>query len=166
MPKIKIFLLRFEKRIIENKKTENLKLDLTSQLKLAYVMITILKSGRSDRTIIWYFWGPSITSSTFSEFFIILILFKFLWLITIHLYPFRARHANLFEVSVNVASGKAVNFTLTYQELLKRQHGLYEYELHIHPGQPVLDFKVEVDIKVCIIFRNSFNVRSTFYWRN
>jgi len=58
-----------------------------------------------------------------------------------------ARHANLFEVSVNVASGKAVNFTLTYQELLKRQHGLYEYELHIHPGQPVLDFKVEVDIK-------------------
>lgn len=58
-----------------------------------------------------------------------------------------ARHANVFEVSVNVASGTAVNFTLTYQELLSRKNGVYEYELHVKPGKPVQDFLVEVFIK-------------------
>ncbi|RUS89614.1 hypothetical protein EGW08_002632, partial [Elysia chlorotica] len=57
------------------------------------------------------------------------------------------RHANVFEVAVNVAAGSAVNFTLTYQELLRRRGGLYEHEIHVRPGQPVRDFRVEVHIR-------------------
>ncbi|CAL1526289.1 unnamed protein product [Lymnaea stagnalis] len=57
------------------------------------------------------------------------------------------RHSNTFEISVNVASGSAVNFTLNYQELLQRKLGLYEYEIHVKPGQAVEDFLVEVNIQ-------------------
>ncbi|RUS89511.1 hypothetical protein EGW08_002744 [Elysia chlorotica] len=57
------------------------------------------------------------------------------------------RHANVFEVAVNVASGSAVNFTLTYQEVLRRSLGVYEHEIHVNPGQPVADFRVEVHIQ-------------------
>ncbi|GFO42926.1 inter-alpha-trypsin inhibitor heavy chain h3 [Plakobranchus ocellatus] len=57
------------------------------------------------------------------------------------------RHANVFEVSVNVAAGSAVNFTLTYQEMLRRRLGIYEHEIHVSPGQPVQDFLVEVKIR-------------------
>ena len=57
------------------------------------------------------------------------------------------RHANVFEVAVNVAAGNAVNFTLTYQEVLRRRRGIYEHEIHVDPGQPVQDFRIEVQIR-------------------
>ena len=57
------------------------------------------------------------------------------------------RHANVFEVAVNVAAGSAVNFTLTYQEVLRRRIGIYEHEIHVNPGQPVEDFRIEVHIR-------------------
>ena len=57
------------------------------------------------------------------------------------------RHANVFEVAVNVAAGSAVNFTLTYQEVLRRRRGIYEHEIHVDPGQPVQDFRIEVQIR-------------------
>ena len=57
------------------------------------------------------------------------------------------RHANVFEVAVNVAAGSAVNFTLTYQEVLRRRRGIYEHEIHVNPGQPVQDFRIEVQIR-------------------
>ena len=56
------------------------------------------------------------------------------------------RHANIFQVAVNVAAGSAVNFTLTYQEVLHRRLGIYEHEIHVSPGQPVEDFRIEVNI--------------------
>ncbi|XP_013083771.2 inter-alpha-trypsin inhibitor heavy chain H3-like isoform X7 [Biomphalaria glabrata] len=57
------------------------------------------------------------------------------------------RHSNTFTVSVNVAAGSAVNFTLVYQELLQRKHGMYEYEINVKPGQAVEDFLIEVYIQ-------------------
>ncbi|KAK3759128.1 hypothetical protein RRG08_065044 [Elysia crispata] len=57
------------------------------------------------------------------------------------------RHANVFEVAVNMAAGSAVNFTLTYQEVLRRRRGIYEHEIHVNPGQPVQDFRIEVQIR-------------------
>ena len=57
------------------------------------------------------------------------------------------RHANVFEVAVNVAAGSAVNFTLTYQNVLRRRRGIYEHEIHVNPGQPVQDFRIEVHIR-------------------
>ncbi|XP_059170358.1 inter-alpha-trypsin inhibitor heavy chain H3-like isoform X2 [Physella acuta] len=57
------------------------------------------------------------------------------------------RHSNLFDVSVNIAAGSAVNFTLTYQERLMRKLGVYEHEIYMNPRQPVQDFSVEVYIQ-------------------
>lgn len=66
----------------------------------------------------------------------------------------RPRHSNTFTVSVNVAAGSAVNFTLVYQELLQRKHGMYEYEINVKPGQAVEDFLIEVYIQVLQLRRN------------
>ncbi|CAG5117480.1 unnamed protein product [Candidula unifasciata] len=58
-----------------------------------------------------------------------------------------ARHANVFEVSVNVANGSAATFTLTYQEMMRRKLNAYQQEIHISPGQAVKDFLIEVFIQ-------------------
>ncbi|BFZ12534.1 hypothetical protein BsWGS_15573 [Bradybaena similaris] len=58
-----------------------------------------------------------------------------------------ARHANVFEVSVNVANGSAATFSLTYQEMLRRKLNAYQHEVHISPGQAVADFLIEVFIQ-------------------
>ncbi|KAH9507707.1 Inter alpha-trypsin inhibitor, heavy chain 4 [Bulinus truncatus] len=57
------------------------------------------------------------------------------------------RHTNTFAVSVNIAAGSSVNFTLIYQELLRRKNGMYENEIHIKPGQAVEDFLIEIFIQ-------------------
>lgn len=51
-----------------------------------------------------------------------------------------------FVVSINVAAGSSVQFTLTYQELLERRNGLYEHRTSIRPGQIVPQLLVEVNI--------------------
>ena len=57
-----------------------------------------------------------------------------------------ARDSNKFSVSANVESEGKAAFYLTYEQLLKRQNGLYEQIINIHPGQPVKDLTVEVVI--------------------
>ncbi|KAJ3633920.1 hypothetical protein MTP99_010837 [Tenebrio molitor] len=57
-----------------------------------------------------------------------------------------ARDSNRFTVSVNVEPQKKAIFTLTYEELLKRQDEQYEIVINIHPGQPVKELNVEVHI--------------------
>ncbi|GFR89663.1 inter-alpha-trypsin inhibitor heavy chain H3 [Elysia marginata] len=57
------------------------------------------------------------------------------------------RHFNVFEVAVNVAAGSAVNFTLTYQEVLRRRFGVYQHKIYMNPGQAVEDFRIEIYIK-------------------
>ena len=52
-----------------------------------------------------------------------------------------ARDASLFLINVSIEPEDKVTFRLTYDELLKRKVGLYEYVLHIQPGQVVDDFK-------------------------
>ncbi|XP_038135806.1 inter-alpha-trypsin inhibitor heavy chain H3-like isoform X2 [Cyprinodon tularosa] len=51
-----------------------------------------------------------------------------------------------FKTSVNVAAHKKVTFELTYEELLKRTHGIYEMQVHARPMKPVKDFKLDVYI--------------------
>ncbi|XP_034023472.1 inter-alpha-trypsin inhibitor heavy chain H3b [Thalassophryne amazonica] len=51
-----------------------------------------------------------------------------------------------FKTSVNVAAHKKVTFELTYEELLRRQLGKYELQIHAQPMQPVKDFKIDVHI--------------------
>ncbi|RZC39131.1 inter-alpha-trypsin inhibitor heavy chain H4-like, partial [Asbolus verrucosus] len=57
-----------------------------------------------------------------------------------------ARDSNRFTVSVNVEPQSKAIFTLTYEELLQRQNEQYEVVINIHPGQPVKDLNVEVNI--------------------
>ncbi|XP_063902770.1 inter-alpha-trypsin inhibitor heavy chain H3-like isoform X1 [Zophobas morio] len=57
-----------------------------------------------------------------------------------------ARDSNRFTVSVNLEPQSKAIFTLTYEELLQRQNEQYEIVLNIHPGQPVKDLIVEVNI--------------------
>lgn len=57
-----------------------------------------------------------------------------------------ARDSNRFTVSVNVEPQSKAVFTLTYEELLQRQNEQYEVVINIHPGQPVKDLSVEVNI--------------------
>ncbi|GFN82724.1 inter-alpha-trypsin inhibitor heavy chain h3 [Plakobranchus ocellatus] len=56
------------------------------------------------------------------------------------------RDANIFEITVNVPAGSAATFVLTYQKMLQRRQGFYEYELYINPGQTVPNFLVDVQI--------------------
>jgi len=56
------------------------------------------------------------------------------------------RDTNIFSVDINLEPEAKVEFRLTYEELLERQDGLYDYILNINPGAVVEDFKVEVNI--------------------
>ncbi|XP_053724467.1 inter-alpha-trypsin inhibitor heavy chain H3-like isoform X2 [Synchiropus splendidus] len=51
-----------------------------------------------------------------------------------------------FKTSVTIAALKKVTFELTYEELLMRQLGKYNLQIHAQPLQPVKDFKVDVYI--------------------
>ncbi|KAK9890511.1 hypothetical protein WA026_010588 [Henosepilachna vigintioctopunctata] len=57
-----------------------------------------------------------------------------------------ARDSNRFTVSVNIEPQSKATFYLTYEELLARQNGQYEIVLNLHPGQPVKDLGVQVNI--------------------
>ena len=61
-------------------------------------------------------------------------------------FNFRPRNTNKFQVAVNVAAGKKVDFSLTYQELLQRRLSHYENVIYIDPKQLVRDFKVDIYI--------------------
>ncbi|XP_071816584.1 inter-alpha-trypsin inhibitor heavy chain H3-like isoform X3 [Apostichopus japonicus] len=49
-----------------------------------------------------------------------------------------------FFVDVNLAASTTVVFNLTYQELLRRDKGLFKHRINAAPGQVVDDFRVEV----------------------
>ncbi|XP_066249128.1 inter-alpha-trypsin inhibitor heavy chain H4-like isoform X3 [Euwallacea similis] len=57
-----------------------------------------------------------------------------------------ARDSNRFTVSVNIEPASKATFYLTYEELLERKDEKYEIVLNIHPGQPVKDLSVKVNI--------------------
>merc|ERR1719411_1552526 len=46
----------------------------------------------------------------------------------------------------SVEPGDKVVFRLTYEELLERRNGEYEYAINISPGQVVEEFRVTVNI--------------------
>nr|DBA21634.1 TPA: hypothetical protein GDO54_018243 [Pyxicephalus adspersus] len=58
----------------------------------------------------------------------------------------RDRETEKFRVSVNVEAGGEITFTLTYEELLRRQLGKYEYAVSLRPGQIVQNLTVQVTI--------------------
>ncbi|XP_076449000.1 inter-alpha-trypsin inhibitor heavy chain H3-like isoform X2 [Babylonia areolata] len=60
-----------------------------------------------------------------------------------------ARHSNKFDVSVNIAAGRNVTFTLIYQELLRRRNGSYEYAVYIDGKSlsKIQDFSVEIYVQ-------------------
>ncbi|XP_076119294.1 inter-alpha-trypsin inhibitor heavy chain H3-like isoform X2 [Alosa pseudoharengus] len=51
-----------------------------------------------------------------------------------------------FKTSVSVAAYSKVTFELTYEELLQRRLGKYELLINAQPGQPVKDFKIDVNL--------------------
>ena len=57
-----------------------------------------------------------------------------------------ARDSKRFTVSVNIQPESKAAFYLDYEQLLKRENGLYEQVINIHPGQLVKDLSVEVVI--------------------
>ncbi|XP_033745783.1 inter-alpha-trypsin inhibitor heavy chain H3-like isoform X2 [Pecten maximus] len=59
----------------------------------------------------------------------------------------RPRETNKFQVNVNVAPQSTVTFNLTYQNLLRRNHGIYEHVIYLDPGQVVDDLRVDVAIQ-------------------
>uniref|UniRef100_A0A914W5Z2 Uncharacterized protein n=1 Tax=Plectus sambesii TaxID=2011161 RepID=A0A914W5Z2_9BILA len=54
------------------------------------------------------------------------------------------RATNVFEISINLAAHSKINFNLTYQEVLRRVHGVYKHIINVHPNQPVDDVQVDV----------------------
>lgn len=58
-----------------------------------------------------------------------------------------ARDSNRFDVSVHVEPQKKAAFYLTYEELLQRKKEQYEVVINIHPGQPIRDMEVDVNIR-------------------
>jgi len=56
------------------------------------------------------------------------------------------RDSNIFSVDTNLEPQEKCLFTLTYEELLERQDGKYQYILSINPGAIVDDFVVQVYI--------------------
>ncbi|CAG9823444.1 unnamed protein product [Phaedon cochleariae] len=58
-----------------------------------------------------------------------------------------ARDSNRFTVSVNVEPQQKATFYLRYEELLARQNEKYEIVINIHPGQPVKQLDVQVNIE-------------------
>jgi hypothetical protein len=59
----------------------------------------------------------------------------------------RPRETNRFKVEVNVEAQSKVTFNLTYQELLKRQKGVYDHVIYIDPGQIVEEMRIDVAIR-------------------
>ena len=57
-----------------------------------------------------------------------------------------SRDSNRFSVDANVEPGDKAVFRLTYEELLDRRHGEYEYAINFSPRQVVEDFRVTVNI--------------------
>ena len=57
-----------------------------------------------------------------------------------------SRDSNKFTVDVNIEPGDKVIFELTYDELLERKNGKYEYGINIDPGMIIDDFKVVINI--------------------
>ncbi|XP_044751117.1 inter-alpha-trypsin inhibitor heavy chain H4-like isoform X2 [Coccinella septempunctata] len=57
-----------------------------------------------------------------------------------------ARDSNRFTVSVNIEPQSKAIFYLTYEELLRRQNGAYDIIINLHPGHPVKDLEVQVNI--------------------
>ncbi|XP_075039873.1 inter-alpha-trypsin inhibitor heavy chain H3-like [Mixophyes fleayi] len=51
-----------------------------------------------------------------------------------------------FKVSVNVGALATATFKLTYEELLKRHHGIYELHVKVRPQQLVEHFQIKVDV--------------------
>ncbi|XP_073496150.1 inter-alpha-trypsin inhibitor heavy chain H6 [Phyllobates terribilis] len=58
----------------------------------------------------------------------------------------RDRETEKFRVSMNVEAGGEITFTLTYEELLRRQLGKYEHSVSVKPGQIVQNLTVQVTI--------------------
>ncbi|KAM8934253.1 inter-alpha-trypsin inhibitor heavy chain H6 [Pelodytes ibericus] len=58
----------------------------------------------------------------------------------------RDREIEKFRVMVNVEAGGEIGFTLTYEELLRRQLGKYEHAVSLRPGQIVQNLSVEVTV--------------------
>ncbi|XP_075691339.1 inter-alpha-trypsin inhibitor heavy chain H6 [Rhinoderma darwinii] len=58
----------------------------------------------------------------------------------------RDRETEKFRVSMNVEAGGEITFTLTYEELLRRQLGKYEHSVSVRPGQIVQNLTVQVTI--------------------
>ncbi|KAL1512999.1 hypothetical protein ABEB36_002487 [Hypothenemus hampei] len=57
-----------------------------------------------------------------------------------------ARDSHRFTVSVNVEPNSKATFYLTYEELLERKMDKYEIVVNVHPGQPVKNLSVTVNI--------------------
>ncbi|XP_077140658.1 inter-alpha-trypsin inhibitor heavy chain H6 isoform X1 [Ranitomeya variabilis] len=58
----------------------------------------------------------------------------------------RDRETEKFRVSMSVEAGGEITFTLTYEELLRRQLGKYEHSISVKPGQIVQNLTVQVTI--------------------
>ncbi|MEE6505742.1 hypothetical protein FKM82_005644 [Ascaphus truei] len=58
----------------------------------------------------------------------------------------RDRETEKFRVSLSVEAGGEIAFTLTYEELLRRQLGKYEHAVSVRPGQVVQNLSVEVTV--------------------
>ena len=57
-----------------------------------------------------------------------------------------ARHVSQITVSSNIKPATKIEFTLTYEELLRRHNSRYEHVIHINPGEIVDDYKVNIYI--------------------
>lgn len=56
-----------------------------------------------------------------------------LYAVYVYLYLYSVRHANIFNVNLNVEAKSKVTFNLTYEELLIRKFNRYEHAININP---------------------------------
>ena len=64
------------------------------------------------------------------------------------------RDVNQITVRSNLKPGSKMEFTLVYEELLKRHISRYEHIIHVHPGQIVEDYKVNIYINESLPIAN------------
>ena len=57
---------------------------------------------------------------------------------------------------MNLEAAGKLTFTLTYEELLKRVNSKYEHIIHVQPGQPVKDYRIDVFINESLPLKNVF----------
>ena len=57
-----------------------------------------------------------------------------------------ARQVSQITVSSNINPATKIEFTLTYEELLRRHDSRYEHVIHVNPGEIVDDYKVNIYI--------------------